>query len=193
MSKDNMPMSPITRSFIAAKAALMRYVGRLNGDVDIEDVVQEAYLRAFQKERLREIENPKAYLFRAARNITLNIARTNSRRPTDYIEDADAVFSAGSSYGPCDEIEADELIGLHCVAISLLPRRCREVYVLKKVYGYSREEISRKLGISISTVEGHLTRGYAHCDNYLLRKLNTNGASDGPQLNSLKLKSPSRD
>lgn len=177
MPNRDTPISPITRAFLAGKAALMRYVGRLNSTVDIEDVVQEAYVRAFKKEHSEPIENPHAYLFEVAKNVTLNIARSASRRPTDYLDDIDTIDATVSANNLYDELEAEELIGLHCAAIATLPKRCREVYTLKKIYGYSRSEISAKLGISISTVEGHLTKGYAHCDDYLRRKITPNLSS----------------
>ena len=177
MPSRDTPVSPITSAFVAGKAALMRYVGRLNNTVDIEDVVQEAYLRAFKKEHSEPIENPNAYLFEVARNVTLNIARSASRRPTDYLDDIDEIDTTASANTVYDKLVAEELIGLHCAAIATLPKRCREVYALKKIYGYTRSEISAKLGISISTVDGHLTRGYAHCDDYMRRKITPNLSS----------------
>lgn len=173
------PTSPITLAFLTARAALMRYVSRLNSSVDIEDVVQEAFLRAFNKEASEPIENPKAYLFEVAKNVTLNTARSSSRRPTDYLNDIDVETGLPTPHSLSDELEAEELIGLHCAAIATLPKRCRQVYALKKIYGYSRSEISEKLGITVSTVEGHLTRGYAHCDDYLRRKLTEHSKTSG--------------
>ena len=43
--------------------------------------------------------------------------------------------------------------------MSELPIKCRKVFVLRKVYGYSQAEIAKKLGISLSTVETHITKG----------------------------------
>lgn len=163
--------SPITHAFLSGKAALIRYVRRLSKQIDPEDAVQETFIRAYKKEQLSVIDNPDAYLYKIAKNVVLNEMRSISRRPTDYLDDFDADEVYSDDWTLYQQLETEELIGLHCSAIALLPRRCREVYILKKIYGFSRAEIAQKLAISESTVEGHLTRGYSHCDKYIMSRL----------------------
>ena len=44
-----------------------------------------------------------------------------------------------------------------------LPSQCRQVFTLRKVYGYSQKEIATRLSIPESTVEKHLTQAACHC------------------------------
>ena len=48
-------------------------------------------------------------------------------------------------------------------AIQGLPDRCRQVFTLRKVYGYSQKEIALRLNISENTVEQHLTKAARRC------------------------------
>lgn len=58
MPSRDTPVSPITRAFVAGKAALMRYVGRLNNTVDIEDVVQEVICGPSKKNTRSPLRTP---------------------------------------------------------------------------------------------------------------------------------------
>ena len=67
------------------KAFLRRFFTRSE---DIDDVAQEAFLRAFDASSSQEIRSPKAYLFRVARNLALRDLSKKSRQLTDYLDDA---------------------------------------------------------------------------------------------------------
>ena len=56
---------------------------------DIEDIAQEAFLRAHAAERGRPIEQPKSFFIRIAKHLTLTQLTRKSRQTTDYIEDSD--------------------------------------------------------------------------------------------------------
>lgn len=48
-------------------------------------------------------------------------------------------------------------------AVQKLPERCRQVFTLRKVYGYSQKEIAARMNISENTVEQQLTKAARHC------------------------------
>ena len=56
-------------------------------------------------------------------------------------------------------------------AVTTLPPQCQKVFVLKRVYGYSHKEISKKMKISVSTVEKHAASGLKRCSEFMERKL----------------------
>ena len=83
-------LTAISSAFLENSALLKKFLTRfLYQRQDIEDVVQEAYLRAYKAEKDAEIDQPKAFLFRVARNIALNELKKKSRHITDYIEECD--------------------------------------------------------------------------------------------------------
>ena len=52
-------------------------------------------------------------------------------------------------------------------AIEELPPRCRDSFVLNKIYEMSYTEVALYMGISESGVEKHIMKGLKHCRNQL--------------------------
>lgn len=149
---------PVLRKFLAG------FVRRKH---DIDDIAQEAYLRAFQAERHDTVHSPRAFLFRIARNIALNELARKSRWMTDYIEDSLTQDVMADTPGPDERAAHQERLDLLCRAVATLPPQCRRAFLLKKVYGYSQKEIARELNISVSTVEKHVASGLLRCSRYI--------------------------
>ena len=58
--------------YLEIRASLTRYVSRyFKRSQEAEDVVQEAFVKVIQAQRERDIQSPKSYLFRTARNLSL--------------------------------------------------------------------------------------------------------------------------
>ena len=164
--------SGISRVFLEHNAFLKKFLARfLNRKEDIEDVAQEAYLKAFGAEQDRgEIEQPKAFLFSIAKNLALNELARKSRQMTGYIEEAQEGMVSLSAATTENEIEAGQTLGLYCEAVAALPEKCRRVYLLRKVHGLPHKTIAERLGISRSAVEKHLRLGSLSCRDYLSRR-----------------------
>jgi RNA polymerase sigma-70 factor (ECF subfamily) len=167
--KQAMPPRGLSAVFLAQQFSLKRFIARFfSSPQDIEDVAQEAYLRAFNAEKAgEEVRSPKAFLFRIAKNVALNELASKSRLLTDYIEDSTAqdVIDKGSSTE--EQAIGHEKLAMFCRAVASLPVQCRRTFLMRKVYGLSHKEISEQLGISISTVEKHVASGLLRCSMYL--------------------------
>lgn len=160
--------SPVSAAFVEHHAFLKRFVARyFSNRQDIEDVVQDAYLRAYAAETNREIAAPKAYLFRIARNVALSKLTKKSRQVTDYLEEASSPAVMDTAPSADQELAAQELLGLYCQAIATLSEKCREVFLLRKVYGLSHKEIASRMSLSVSSVEKYLRQGILVCDAYV--------------------------
>lgn len=160
--------SAITRTFLEQNGFLKRYLSRfLTERQDIEDVVQETYLRAYSAERDKEIEQPKSFLFRIAKNLALNELNRKARQITDCVADFDLplVVDAGETLE--DELEARQHLGLYCEAVAALPEQRRRVFLLRKVHGLSHKEIAQRTNLSVSSVEKHLLKGTLACRAYV--------------------------
>lgn len=154
----------VTSAFLESAAFLKKFLSRfLPVQQDIEDVAQEAYLRAYVAEQRQSIEQPKAFLFRVAKNLALTRLSRKSRRITDYIEEAGESVVVDSSPASDEELEAQQSFGLYCEAVAALPEKCRQVFLLRKVHGLSHKEIGERLGLSISSVEKYLREGILAC------------------------------
>jgi RNA polymerase sigma factor (sigma-70 family) len=150
------------------RAALHRYLGRLtSGAEDIEDLVQETYVRVYALRDYHEVDSPKALLFRIAHNLAVERARRQITQATDTMGDL-ALLSVYSNEAPPDEqTDARRRFESFCAAVDRLPPLCRRVFVLRKVYKLSPAEISEVLGVSQSTIEKHVAKGLVRCRDYL--------------------------
>lgn len=180
----NKPSVPKTRygkntavyeAFIKHQISLKRFLSRfLRSHHDIEDVAQEAFLRAYSTEKCREIEQPKSFLFRIAKHLALTQLTQKSRQITDYIEDFDDLDVLPEGDSAEDEYIARQTLGIHCEAVAELAPQCRRVYLMRKVYGMSHKEIAERLGITVSTVEKHMIKGVRQCDQYVRERTDEN-------------------
>ena len=165
--------SPVSLAFQQHQSALRAFVSKMvSVSADIDDVTQEAFLRAFNAEKSKEIEHPKSFLFTIARNIVLSNISKKSHALTDQIADMDALGVIREEDGVQQEVEAEETFGLYCRAVESLPLQCRRVFILRKIYGLSHKDIGQRLGIAVSTVEKHLVKGVKETNVYL-RRYNT--------------------
>lgn len=160
--------SAVTPAFIENQSFLKRFLTRfLSSSQDIEDVVQESYLKALSAEKKHEITSPKAFLFRIARNEALKELQKKSRRITDYLDELDIPEAATSETLVEDSSIAKQRFGLFCQSATEMPPRCRKAFLMCKVYGFSYKEIASHLDISVSGVEKHVARGLEICNAYV--------------------------
>lgn len=120
---------------------------------DAEDVLQNLFVQLLRKDLPAEFErNPKAYLYRAAVNLSLNMIRTHARRSTsDVLLEIEDPSSRG-------EAEISETLR-H--ALGELGRKAAEILILRHVHGYSDAEIARLLGTTRGTIAVSLFRSRA--------------------------------
>ena len=162
------PLSAVSAAFLENRAFLKRFLARFFSEhQDIEDVAQEAYLRAFVAEQKKEIEQPKAYLFRIARNLALTKLSKKSEKITDYIEECGVSVVIECEASADSEVEAEESLGLYCEAVAALPEKCRQVFLLRKVHGLAHKEIAQRMSLSVSSVEKYLLRGILECKAFV--------------------------
>lgn len=150
------------------RAALHRYLRKFTSDAeDVEDLVQETYVRMYALRDFREVDSPRALLFSIAHNLTVECARRRTTQATDSVADLEEL-SVYSSEVPADEqIDARRRFETFCAAVDRLPPLCRRVFVLRKVYRLSHDEIAEVLGVSHSTIEKHVAKGLVRCRDYL--------------------------
>lgn len=121
-----------------------------------EDIVQDIFFYLWKNRSSISINSSfKHYLFYSAKNKSLNHLRNqrshaSKEQDTIYVED----FVSDSTN---QDIAAAELSNLLNAAISKLPPKCKEVYLLSRDENLTNKEISERLGISVKTVENQMT------------------------------------
>lgn len=117
---------------------------------DAEDVVQEAFVRAYQAlDRFNLDQAFGPWLNRIVANAALDLARRRKVRNTDELHES----IAGSFRDPG---ETDELRRRLAEALMSIPERMRSVLVLHDVEGFAHAEIGQLLGIPEGTARSDL-------------------------------------
>jgi len=166
----NKELSGISEAFVENDSFLKKFLARfLSSPQDIEDVVQEAYLRAYVAEQKKDIDQPKAFLFRVAKNVALTKLTKKSRQITDYLEESAASAVLDHESAADKEVEARQSFGLYCEAVASLSDKAREVFLLRKVHGFSHREIAERMTLSVSSVEKYLRHGILTCKDHVKR------------------------
>lgn len=133
---------------------------------DIDDLVQETYLRLFRARSAGKISHPKTYLFVTARNAALDRLRREKVVAFETLAEVEATADFRVAPAPEAAVQDDEL-ALIAEAIRALPDRCREVLVLRKHHGLSHDEIAQRLGITKNTVNAQITVGMMRVRQFL--------------------------
>jgi len=156
--------SGITRTFLDNSSFLKRFLRRiLEHEQDVEDLAQEAYLKAFDAEQQQSIEHPRAFLFSVAKNLALNEMSRKSKQITAYIEECQQPYGNDNDDSAESLLEGKQALGVYCEAVASLPSLSRQIYLLRKVHGLRHQEIADRLDVSLSTVEKHLRMGAGVC------------------------------
>lgn len=133
------------------------------------DIVQESYARVLTMHRSGEpVTEPRALLYRVARNLLVDGVRQASFRDLESFEDI-SDFGDGDQFPAVDAQEPDSHYAAVQYALSMgevidsLPPRCREAFLMNRFEGLSHEEIARCMGISRNMVSQHIMRALDLC------------------------------
>ena len=160
------------RVYLSLRGALRRSVMGIVPPKEVEDIVQETYVRACQVEHRTAINTPRSFLLKTARNLALDhVKRAETRLSVSLEDDEPEAFAECTPPGDetFDEVASNEEFALFCEAVRHLPVQCRRAFVLKKVYGYSRREIAELMGLSENTVQTQIARGMKRCTYFMER------------------------
>ena len=160
------------------EAPLRRHLRRTGApSSEIDDLVAEALTRAYAAADWARIDHGRSYLFAIARNLILDAARRNKVVAFDAFADLGALNLPDGQPSPEAAVTARDELRVLQAAVDRLPPRAREVFLLRRIDNLSLVEVADRLGLSVSTVEKHLTRAMAE----LTRAMAESEPVSGPQ------------
>lgn len=118
-----------------------------------EDIVLEVFHDFFKRYKELKKSNYKSYLIVAVKNKSLTYIRLNKK--LIYIEDAS--FEINESENIDDLVATKQIHNNLYNEINKLPKKCREIFFLNTIGGYTMQEIAEELSISINTVKAQKT------------------------------------
>ena len=146
---------------------------------DVEDVAQEAFIKAFRAlPRFRGDSAFYTWLYRIAINTAKNHLVAKSRRPPGMDVDVDdAEFMDGNdalreSESPELALARDELSAAIGAAISRLPDDLRSAVTLREFDGLSYEQIAEIMDCPVGTVRSRIFRARESIDSDIEPLLN---------------------
>ena len=123
-----------------------------------EDIVQEIFLSLYNRRTKIEIQSSlKAYLIKSMKFKVLNEFRSSGVRRA-YKKHVGLNYTAISSGANFYDCELKDLSSNIELTISTLPDKCRTAFLLSRDEDLSYKDISGFMGISVSTVEKHISK-----------------------------------
>jgi RNA polymerase sigma factor (sigma-70 family) len=140
-------------AFSRVKAALVR---RGRSEHDADDLLQEAWVRLACYEREQPVDEPEAFLMRAALNLSIDAYRLrHSHGEEVLLEDVVLVDTSPSTEAV---LLARERVARLGVCLGRLSEKTRTIFLAHRIEGKTYQEIAREHDLAVSTVEKHVAK-----------------------------------
>lgn len=151
----------------AHKPGLMRFLQRRLGcEHTASDVYQSLSERLLASPLKKNIENPKAYLYRAAANAAHSYRRADKTRVV-YEAAATAHQDEADGRDPERVVLGRDALRVVETALDELPLLTKRIFIAFRVNGERQQDIAKRFGVSLSTIEKRIANATAHCHNRL--------------------------
>lgn len=129
---------------------LFYLVGNLE---DARDALQDAFIKCFRnQDKLAEVQNVKAWIFRIALNTGRDVRETAWRRKRQGLPEDEGML-ASHAQGPVEIVEHDERLSRLRVALRGLRPEEQEVFLLRQNGELTYDEIAEMLEVPAGTVK----------------------------------------
>jgi RNA polymerase sigma-70 factor (ECF subfamily) len=137
---------------------------RVKCSEDAQDILQETFIRYAEYSGKTQVDNPRAFIYRIASNLATDYFRSHASRSRLYAEPEkhiDIYADPAPSPEQCamSQQQLDRLIQ----ALSELPPKCRDVFIMLKLKNHSYAEVEQQLGISETMAVKYMNRALTHC------------------------------
>lgn len=144
---------------------LLRFLTRRLGDsTQAVDVVQDTYIRlATLPDGDADIRDPRAFVFRVARNMAIDAARHHRWRGGFERDEAEGMAVAAAEPSPETRAMDRQSLDALDAALADLPAKARQALLLSRVDGLTHAQVAARLGVSESMVAKYLAQALKHC------------------------------
>lgn len=140
----------IEQWFLAYSQDVYRFLVYYTGRKDIDDFVQETFIRALKAVQHTRVDNPKTWLFAIARNVVIDEKRR--AKIISWLPDILLQHHVSREKTPEESLELSENKRLLYDTINQLRQSYREVLILRGIKGLSSKETAEVLGWSEAKV-----------------------------------------
>src|SRR5579859_760146 len=132
--------------------------GRVRNEADIDDMVQDVFLRLAARDSTEPVEHLGGYVLKIAFSVLTDRARRSTSHMAGSHVPIDAERHASVDIDPERVLSGREDLNCAMAILLSLPERSRTVFILRRLEGYQYRRIALHLGISVSAVEKHMMR-----------------------------------
>ncbi len=132
---------------------LRRYFRRRADDADVDDLVQEVFLRLQSAQLSAPIDNVERYLFTAARHALISRHRWQKARGAMLHDELEDVIEIAEQRSPERIVIGQQEYRRVLDAIQNLPPRAREAFQYHRFENLTYQAIAQRMGISKEAVK----------------------------------------
>jgi len=129
--------------------------------LEAEDLVHDTYIRVARYSEEEAERRPRALLLRIGLNLAFDQMRRNKTRPAPMAANDPDPFWEITDWG-----DQEYLLGLKQAIVSL-PPELRTVFLLSRFTRMTNVDIAKRLGVSVKTVEGRVSKALILCAQWL--------------------------
>lgn len=144
------------------------YLYYLSGDIELsEDLVQDVFMKLWEKQKSVKRDSIKPFLFTIARNLYFN---TYKRKQID-LRFMNSLVIQSDTDSPESLLEQKEFDQKLQNALSNLPEKCRTYYLMSRIDEMKYAEIAEAFDISIKAVEKQISKAMRLLEEQLGHKI----------------------
>ena len=121
---------------------------------ECEDIVQECFIAVWDNGK-HELEEKEflSYMVRAVKNNCISYLRKQNLNMVSLDDNQSHIALSEITDEETDDVSTDEQLDR---ILSVLPPKCKEIFLLSKLHGLKYQEIATKQNISVKTVENQM-------------------------------------
>ncbi|MEN6618519.1 MAG: RNA polymerase sigma-70 factor [Rikenellaceae bacterium] len=165
---ESITMNEIEKVYFELYPRLCVFAYKILKDSDLaKNAVQEVFLTVFEKKDKLQINiSLQSYLVKAVYNRCL----LDKRKKSIHQKHSDSInYEKLNDCVLNEEFDDEDLAKLELLdrAIKSLPEQCRKVFLLNKKEGLSYAKIAVQVGISVKTVDNHISKAMKRIKEFI--------------------------
>ena len=147
-----------TDSVLSHQSEINRFlISRVGCPECANDIFQSILEKIIDRRSEVPIENIRAFLYRSAKNATLNLRREQCTRDKLTML-VSPLIDGKHEDSPEAEVEAIQVIEMMDQAFNSLPVMTREIFTFFRLHSMKQKDIAQQMDVSVSTVEKHVKK-----------------------------------
>lgn len=147
---------------VTLRPLLSRWFSRRAPAAEVDDLVQDVFLRIIHRGGVSDLDYFQAYVFKTASSVLNDRFRSRRARQADSHVEFDPEVHAEATDDPEDILLSQDALRATTRILLELPERTRRIFILRRIERLPLADIAQRLGLSVSAVEKHMQRATRH-------------------------------